>query len=115
MAGCGYPAPSRACYGRSSRKCDVTLRPPRFIRRVLARLAAREPHVPTIRGLAVGGVHADRRRRAATRERANGVIGILSAARRRTVPWPHDLRRGRSSERLTRRRTRLPRLAGPAR
>ena len=64
----------------------------RRLARQLARLAAREPHVSTIRRLAVGVVHADRRRRAATRERATGVIGILSAARRRTAPWPHDLR-----------------------
>src|SRR6476469_5820508 len=35
MAGCGYPAPSRACCARSSRRRDMTLRPPRFIRRVL--------------------------------------------------------------------------------
>ena len=64
----------------------------RRLARQLARLAAREPHVSTIRRLAVVVVHADRRRRAATRERATGVIGILSAARRRTAPWPHDLR-----------------------
>src|SRR5204862_3773271 len=35
-AGCGYPAPSRACCARSSRRRDVALRPPRWIRRVLA-------------------------------------------------------------------------------
>ena len=64
----------------------------RRLARQLARLAAREPHVSTIRRLAVVVVHADRHRRAATRERATGVIGILSPARRRTAPWPHDLR-----------------------
>ena len=64
----------------------------RRLARQLARLAAREPHVSTIRRLAAGVVHDDRRRRAATRERATGVVGILSAARRRTAPWPHDLR-----------------------
>jgi hypothetical protein len=58
----------------------------------LARLAAREPHVSTIRGLAVVVVHADRHRRAATRERATGVIGIFSPARRCTAPRSHDLR-----------------------
>src|SRR6185503_12015949 len=36
MAGCGYPAPSRACCARSSRRRDMALRPPRFIRRVIA-------------------------------------------------------------------------------
>ena len=58
----------------------------------LARLAAREPHVSTIRRLAVVVVHADRHRRAATRERATGVIGIFPPARRRPAPRPHDLR-----------------------
>ena len=64
----------------------------RRLARQLARLAAREPHVSTIRRLAAVVVHADRHRRAAARERATGVIGILSTARRRTAPWPHDLR-----------------------
>src|SRR5688572_33440038 len=36
MAGCGCPAPSRACCARSSRGRDMALRPPRIIRRMLA-------------------------------------------------------------------------------
>src|SRR5688572_8184855 len=36
MAGCGCPARSRACCAQSSRGRDVALRPPRFIRRLLA-------------------------------------------------------------------------------
>src|SRR5688572_9159107 len=36
MAGCGCPARSRACCAQSSRRRDVALRPPRFIRRLLA-------------------------------------------------------------------------------
>ena len=86
----------------------------RRLARQLARLAAREPHVSRIRRLAADVVHDDRRRRAATRERAARVVGVLSAARRRTAPWPHDFPRGRPSERPTRRRAQLPRLAGPA-
>jgi hypothetical protein len=46
----------------------------------------------TFRRFAAWRSWADRRRRAATRERATGVIGILSPARRRAAAWPHDLR-----------------------
>src|SRR5436190_15609819 len=104
MAGCGCPAPSRACCARSSSRRDMALRPPRFIRRVLALFRWRSRDRDMEREMAF---HVDSLARDYARDGLSDVNAQRAAQRRfgnltRLKERGHDERTMRFAEDVTR-------------